>query len=220
MSLNAMEGSKQQEPKSQESTPLPSLDVPDDYSDLAPEDVQDPSTAKRKHQRGGRKAAALKTVKRKSTTRIPPLLPADINPDDSEPEESADKDENVGEEQAEVGDTSKLKQPEPTPPSKKSNPFETGIRAFNLKKAQASGGQPVKVRPQRRKSSKKNRKAKKQKDKKHAALDESDVDSEESSSDEEEGKQDEVSIRLDLNLVVEIFLKAKIKGDVTITFLQ
>jgi len=49
---------------------------------------------------------------------------------------------------------------------------------------------------------------------------EEDTESEESEESEEEGekKQKPMSIRLDLNLVIEIFLKAKIQGDVTITF--
>ena len=206
-----------------EPTPPSSLDLPEDYSDFAPEDGQDPSTAKRKHQRGGRKASAAKPkiIKGKSVTRIPRLLPTDIpsddRPEEEEEEENEDPPEEHLEEQKGVGESSKRTQTQPAPPSSEPNPIETGIRAFNLKKAKASGGQPVKIRSQKVKA----RKSKKQKkkDKKRAALDESD-DSEESSSDEDEGKPDELSIRLGLNLVVEIFLKAKIKGDVTITFLQ
>ncbi|KAE8445774.1 hypothetical protein EG329_012832 [Mollisiaceae sp. DMI_Dod_QoI] len=105
------------------------------------------------------------------------------------------------------------------------SPFETGIRAFNLKKAEHSGGRPIGVRATSR-SGKKSKKAKKSKSKSkkkkgRKASVESDSDSDEESEEDsdEEMKQKPMSIRLDLNLMVEIFLKAKIKGDVTITFL-
>jgi len=103
---------------------------------------------------------------------------------------------------------------------KQPSAFETGIRAFNLKKAAESAGRPVSVRAEKKKWKKKEKeKAKKKKKKREPEVDETD----ESSSDEDEEKEHEtkpgMAIRLDLNLIVEIFLKAKIQGDVTITFL-
>lgn len=100
------------------------------------------------------------------------------------------------------------------------SPFETGIRAFNVKRAQGSGGRPIGVRATSSSKSKKSKKSatkKKKKQKKKAAEEETSSSSEETTDEEDERKP--MSIRLDLNLMVEIFLKAKIKGDVTITFL-
>ncbi|PMD14483.1 hypothetical protein NA56DRAFT_650808 [Hyaloscypha hepaticicola] len=105
---------------------------------------------------------------------------------------------------------------------KQPSAFETGIRAFNLKRAAESAGRPVSVRAEKKKSKKKEKeKAKKKKKKREPEVDETD----ESSSDEDEEEETEkkpagMAIRLDLNLIVEIFLKAKIQGDVTITFLE
>lgn len=103
------------------------------------------------------------------------------------------------------------------PPS----PFETGIKAFNLKRAEGSGGRPIGVRaqPTSKKSTKSSKKPKQSKKKSRKASVESESEEEGSVDSFEEQKQKPMSIRLDLNLMVEIFLKAKIKGDVTITFL-
>ncbi len=109
---------------------------------------------------------------------------------------------------------------------KQPSPFDTGIRAFNLKRAADSAGRPVSVRAEKKRSKKKEKEKEKQKEKarKKKKKREPDVDeTDESSSDEDEEKEPEtrpgMAIRLDLNLIVEIFLKAKIQGDVTITFL-
>jgi hypothetical protein len=116
------------------------------------------------------------------------------------------------------------RQPKPaateSKPAKQESPFGTGIKAFNLKKASGSGGRPIGVRAQStsEKKLKRSKKSKKSKKKAKKAMDESDSD-EESDESEEELNQKPMSIRLDLNLMVEIFLKARIKGDVTITFL-
>lgn len=109
------------------------------------------------------------------------------------------------------------KQPEEQP-----TPFETGIRAFNLKKAASSSGRPVGVRTttSEDKKSKKKSSKKKKKKKQKAEVKESETEDESSSEEEEEEKPRPMSIKLDLNLVIEIFLKAKIQGDVTITFLE
>ncbi|KUJ07576.1 uncharacterized protein LY89DRAFT_358474 [Mollisia scopiformis] len=114
----------------------------------------------------------------------------------------------------------KTQQPEQQQ-QKAPSPFETGIKAFNLKRAEASGGRPIGVRATPNTSGKKSTDSKKSKKTKKSRKAKVESDSEEEGSDDsfEEQKQKPMSIRLDLNLMVEIFLKAKIKGDVTITFL-
>jgi len=108
--------------------------------------------------------------------------------------------------------------------------FETGFKAFNLKRAQSSGGRrPFGLSVDRGESkeerSKKSKKKKKKKKKKKSKRTEEDSDEDEdsdssSSSDEEPAERKPLSIRLDLNLELEIFLRAKVKGDITITFLE
>lgn len=113
--------------------------------------------------------------------------------------------------------------PQPQQTQQKSpSPFETGIKAFNLKRAEASGGRPIGVRAHptssNTKKTAKSKTSKKPKKSKKASV-QSESEEEGSVDSFEEQKQKPMSIRLDLNLMVEIFLKAKIKGDVTITFL-
>lgn len=110
----------------------------------------------------------------------------------------------------------------------------TGIKSFNVKRAKSSGGRPFGVsvgtkskKPEKAAAAKKKKKKPKKKSKKKAKKEDDDEEEESESSSEEDSDEEEedpdaqkpVSIRLDLNLMVEIFLKAKIKGDVTITFL-
>lgn len=119
----------------------------------------------------------------------------------------------------------KTQQAQPQTQQKAPLPFETGIKAFNLKRAESSGGRPIGVRAHPSSSGKKPSKSKtgkrpgEKKKKSKKARVESESDEEGSVDSFEEQKQKPMSIRLDLNLMVEIFLKAKIKGDVTITFL-
>ncbi|KAF4626195.1 hypothetical protein G7Y89_g11969 [Cudoniella acicularis] len=124
-------------------------------------------------------------------------------------------------------------------------PFDTGIKTFNMKKADQSGGRTLgislgeksktatKTKTKKAKAKAKTKSKNKVKctkcgrKKKKNADEKEDWESEgeeENSSEEEEEeekpkKKKPVSIRLDLNLELEIFLRAKIKGDVTITFL-
>lgn len=113
---------------------------------------------------------------------------------------------------------------------------ETGIRSFNMKRAEESGGgrrgsRPFGVtleRPKsyntgggaRKKSEVESEKGNRRSEKNNLEGEvEDDGQQEEDQEDTEKDERKCVSIRLDLNLEIEIFLKAKIKGDVTITFL-
>jgi len=205
----------------------------DDYSDL---DSQNSQTERRKHQRGGRKT---NTGRASHISPLPqdPLMPPeeydnppDVHHSDEEPnplQNEAKKDEPQGErpeicpnclEKSRTPSAESLKPAEEIP-----KPFRTGIRAFNMKRAAGSRGRPIGVRTSSGKEKKGNSKEKKKKRKKSRKTESSEEEESETDESEEgdgEKKQKPMSIRLDLNLVIEIFLKAKIQGDVTITFLE
>ncbi|KAN0111119.1 hypothetical protein V8E51_007506 [Hyaloscypha variabilis] len=200
---------------------FPPTDPPlaDEYSDVESED--DAATERTKYQRGGRKQSTTNHIRQ---SRMPPVPETDISTEASHREEAE-----MDQAEAQLnGETQKVVAPcpecaarkqtaEPKPPT----PFETGIRAFNLKRAAASGGRPVEVRAtasDNKKSKKKSSKKKKKKAKAEAK--ESESEEESSSEEEEEEKPKPMSIKLDLDLVIEIFLKAKIQGEVTITFME
>jgi hypothetical protein len=207
--------------------PTESPPLPDDYSDVASApSEEDAATERTKYQRGGRKQSTTNHIR---ASRMPPVPEAEAAAEPKHREEVP-----MDYEKAQVKGTAcpecaarkqetAEKQPvEEKPPT----PFETGIRAFNLKKAAASGGRPVGIRAETsesKKSKKKASKKEKKKTKKKQKAEPKESETEEESSSEEEDEEDErprpMSIKLDLNLVVEIFLKAKIQGEVTITFL-
>jgi len=200
--------------------PEPSPALPDDYSDVASVDSQKSATEGRKYQRGGRKKSKSRT------SRIPPVPESQNTPEDEDPEviQQTEKKEVVCPECA-----SRKRTESPKPAAK---PFETGFKAFNVKRAEASGGRPFGVRTKSSKKSKakyspetkkkKKKKKKKMTRKKTTEVQEYDTveESDEEPEEEEEPAKKPVSIRLDLNLVIEVFLRAKIQGDVTITFLE
>ncbi|KAH8586765.1 hypothetical protein B0O99DRAFT_695175 [Bisporella sp. PMI_857] len=104
----------------------------------------------------------------------------------------------------------------------------SGAGLFNLKRGNKPGP-PIGVyvdrpdEPKSKKSKKKKKSKRKSKKSKSAQGEESSSSSSSGSSDEEEEEEKPrkpVQIRLDLNLDLEILFKAKIKGDVTITFLE
>lgn len=199
-----------------EEFPATSPPLPDDYSDVTA-DSQDETSERRKYQRGGRKQT--------KTSRIPPISESQIPEEPQHREETKENGVETELKETTCPECAARKQAAETtkPPQ---TPFETGIRAFNLKKAASSGGRPIGVRPtsESTKPEKKSSKNKKKKKKKRK-VEEKDSESEESSESEDEQEQGEqdrkpMSIRLDLNIVLEIFLKAKIQGDVTITFLE
>jgi hypothetical protein len=226
--------------------PPSSPPLPDDYSDVESahsSEEEDAATERRKYQRGGRKKSTSQTTRE---SRMPPVPESEAATEPSHREEFSMEHGNTHinggsrmngkikttrveqEPEMEMEGTvcsecaARKQQAAPAQQAEQKQPsaFETGIRAFNLKRAADSAGRPVSVRAEKKKSKKKD-KAKKKKKKREPEVDETD----ESSSDEDEEKEPETStrsgmaIRLDLNLIVEIFLKAKIQGDVTITFL-
>jgi len=87
---------------------------------------------------------------------------------------------------------------------KKEKAPDTGIRAFNIKRLQ-EGQRPFGISIDRGEDAE--------------GTGKKSADGEKKGEGEKEGKNKPISIRLDINLEVEIFLKAAIKGDVTITFL-
>jgi hypothetical protein len=222
--------------------PPTSPPLPDDYSDMeSAHSEEDAATERRKYQRGGRKKSTTQTTRE---SRMPPVPESEFAAEPSHREEfsmdhgdthinggsrmngkiTTTRVEQESEIEGAVCPECAVRKQQATPAQqaeqKQPSPFETGIRAFNLKRAADSAGRPVSVRAtSEKKKSKKKEKAKKKKKRREPEVDETD----ESSSDEDEEKEPEtkpgMSIRLDLNLVVEIFLKAKIQGDVTITFL-
>lgn len=224
-----------------ESIPDPSIPAGEYYSNAAADysDVPDLPTPdipkqQRKHKRGGRK-------QRQNEQQSAQDFRDTQEPMDEENEEF-ERQEGRG---------------PPTLPKLKHRPTnarrETGIKTFNLKRAESSGGRPFgisvengdndleevkketkpksksKSKPPTKPKNKGKRKVKCEKcgrkSKKKEAEEnwESEDSSDEESEEEEEGEkpkaQKPMSIRLDLNLELEIFLRAKIKGDVTITFL-
>jgi len=195
-----------------ENFPATSPPLPDDYSDVASVHSEDEASDRRKYPRGGRKKATTKS-------RIPPVPESQIARDPEHREELK-----AGETETQQGPCPECAaRKQKTEAEKKPTPFETGIRAFNLKKAASSGGRPVGVRTtssESKKSKKKSAKKKTTKKKKPEPEVKESESEEESSSEEEEEERKPMSIKLDLNLVIEIFLKAKIQGDVTITFLE
>ncbi|TAQ83840.1 hypothetical protein B7494_g7836 [Chlorociboria aeruginascens] len=108
------------------------------------------------------------------------------------------------------------------PTSRKSVPrSRTGISGFNVKKGPSSNGRPFGItleKPQgNTKASKKHGAAAHENS--HLEAGGGEVEEEEEEKVDEPEARKPMSIRLDLNLELEIFLRAKIKGDITITFL-
>jgi hypothetical protein len=218
----------------EDGVPLPSsVDASSDYSDVLPPG-DDQSSPKRRHQRGGRKKKSEGNLESTSEGRIPwserngrlkPEYGSQVDQQDEADE--APVSQNDGED-SDLERTARSS-PEPRPkaeqasPDGKSKAFETGVRAFNLKKAESSGGRPFGLsveQPKSKGKSKKKEKEKKKKKPKKTRSHSSDESEEEDDEDEEEEPRKPLSIRLDLNLELEIFLRAKVKGDITITFLS
>lgn len=206
----------------------PSPNIAEEYSDLGSTKSEEPASDRTKHQRGGRKQDDLGSTNadepasdrkkyqrggRKEDTsrwnslssRLPPLGPDD----ESDGEEAQEKESLHTEEPTE--------EREPRP---RATPFKTGISSFNLKRAEGSGGRPMGVTiddpttkvSAEHKFDQERRKTTPDKGKPR-------TEREERQHMEPEEKKP-VQIRLDLNLMIEVFLRAKIQGDVTITFLE
>ncbi|KAI9050777.1 hypothetical protein LZ554_004896 [Drepanopeziza brunnea f. sp. 'monogermtubi'] len=230
-------------------SPAPETKSTDDYSDIA-SDASEGKDKGRKYQRGGRKTSSTDT-----TAEELELLQG-CSPDNDDDD---DNDDNDYDEDGDVG-----QDPEPAVPCqycagsgtpavlkerraavKKApaeEPFDTGIRAFNIRKATGGGRRPISIRrPSSRKKSQAQAQATKGREKKREVQrhEEGDEEGDGNAAETEDGgtttrkggkKAREapgaggagkpMSIRLDLNLMVEVFLKAKIQGDVTVTFLE
>lgn len=223
----------------EESFPANTSTLPTDYSDVPSNNSEDSGKQKqrRKYQRGGRKKG-LQSVSESN-------LPEEDEADGYEPRGKSTR--------RTTSSKTKLKHRD----SGSRPSFDTGIKAFNLKRAESSGGRPVgmsvedrrsksKAKPKlKHKAKSKRRKEKQQKEEEEerkenwesetsSEEEEEESESENESEEEEEkkgkkkkSKKEEkkeepkkpLSIRFDLNIELEIFLKAKIKGDITVTFL-
>jgi hypothetical protein len=203
-----------------------------DHSDL----VDDPESwsDSRRYQRGGRK--------QKKKTRLPSAeesqLPwsqrnGRLDSFAESPTEEEMEEELLEPEIEPQPTTSQPTTSQPTKPATngrkirpKSSPFRSGISSFGVKRTKS--GPPIGVHVDRGDEPKAQRKAAKTKstrkcEKCKSGDVEDDAESAESVEEEEEKEEPPrkpVQIRLDLNLELEILLRAKIKGDITITFLE
>jgi hypothetical protein len=190
------------------SPPLSNI-APSDYSDTPTVDSQQ----QRRKKRGGRK-------KKEKSERLQSVSEFDLpkgetsEHDGSSGLEGRHEDPNREDYDAEnlrEARSSRASGSKQRPPNK-AREADTGIRAFNLKRVESSRSRrPFGIRVERPKSK---GRAHKQ-SKKEVGEDCSQEDEE----DEETEKKTCLSIRFDINLEVEVFLKAKIKGDITMTFL-
>jgi len=197
----------------------------DEYSDLASvhSDNETEIKHRRKHKRGGRKTSYEEPT--------PEETAGLLGPED----EKNDVDDNQDEDDTcqYCSRKAKPEKIERQPRRRIQEPFETGIRAFNVRKA-AGSRRPVGVRAT---SDKKKTKSPAPKpavkrtssSKSDDAGYESQSQGSSSKTTEEQEATEEpdeeppgkpMSIRLDLDLMIEVFLKAKIKGAVTVTFLE
>ncbi|PVH72490.1 hypothetical protein DL98DRAFT_660020 [Cadophora sp. DSE1049] len=197
----------------------------DEYSDLASVHSDNETKQRRKHKRGGRKTSYEEPTPEETAGL---LGPADEKNDAVDNQDEDDTCQYC----------SRKTKPEKTerqPRRRIQEPFETGIRAFNVRKA-AGSRRPVGVRTTSEKKS--TRKPPAKPSLKREASSKSDdagyeTQSEGSNSKTAGQEQEQVSeepeedaggkpmsIRLDLDLMIEVFLKAKIKGAVTVTFLE
>jgi hypothetical protein len=233
----------------------PSQDVPDneappsqngddassDYSDVASVDSQNPTSPRRRHQRGGRKGRRKQGRKLQSVSEFAVPSPTGSETQDQATQTGTDSKvgsgaEDYDEEELQKARSSRAPSAKKDKTREKSKKRDTGVKAFNMKRAESSGGRPMGITIERPKApgkskgkqkGKKKGKATKKAEKKAEKGEEKDGENDEDYEDEDEDEETEtetetrkpVSIRLDLNLEVEIFLRAKIKGDVTITFL-
>ena len=194
--------------------PTRSENESDDYSDAVSADSKRLTSRRRRFKRGGRKKK-VEQVRSVSEFEIPGSGQRQEKDAQSEPLEDANtsgnEDYDAEEwERAKISRHSRSDQERSPRSAPKEN---TGIKVFNLERADSSrGARPLGISVERPKSK---GKAKEDTGKKSKDSDEEDSEAEDDKSD----KKKPVSIRLDLNLELEIVLKAKIKGDITITFL-
>jgi hypothetical protein len=208
----------------------PSPNIAEDYSDLGSNKSEEPASDRTKYQRGGRKQDDLGSTNsdepasdrkkyqrggRKEDTsrwnslssRLPPLGPDD----------ESDREEEQEEEPSRADEPTEERQPRP-----RSTPFKTGISSFNLKRAEGSGGRPMGVSiddPTTKVSAEHEFDQQRRKTTPNKGKQKAEREEREEKPQREPEEKKPVQIRLDLNLMIEVFLRAKIQGDVTITFL-
>ena len=126
-------------------TPPISNDAPSDYSDAPSVDLSHPSSQKRRNKRGGRKnrgrAEPLKSVSEIGVSKKKDQLPhSPPQPESRDGDSSQASDSNSTRHKS---GTEKAWNPKSSRPSGDGKPKgDTGIRAFNLKRAESSGGGP------------------------------------------------------------------------------
>lgn len=188
-----------------------SITADSDYSDIASVDFQSPSAShRRRHQRGGRRNA-------KSPHHLQSVSEFTVARDQTEQYDAAPPDPEWRDWHNDDDDDSRRARPSKVKKRNETGDMKstTGIRAFNLRRADESRGSGTGSASDNKEKKPKERPTK-EKAKGRGKRRDKDTDESEK---EEKDKRKPVSIRLDLDLELEIFLKAKIKGDITITFL-
>lgn len=221
--------SRQEYSKAEPPTPPTSINADCDYSDVASVDSQNSRSPRRRYRRGGRRGRKGGKLQSVSEFELPKDAPSEqqVGVTDTESKEEAPLHEDYDAEELRRARSSRPSNSNTKRSPKTAKKSDTGIRAFNMTRAESSGGKrPVGITIERPKSTGKPKgkgkdKAKKKEKKK---MDTTPVDEDEREDDENDGEtetetRNPVSIRFDLNLEVEIFLRAKIKGEVTVTFL-
>ena len=211
-------------------TPPRSNSALNDYSDVESVDSQNSMSPRRRRQRGGRKQKRDRipssVLKSATEFEIPKSAP-------QEPEAQADAEsigitsppEEYDEEALRKAKSSRARGSTSGRSSTKESQKNTGIKAFSVATAESSGRRPVGITIERPKQAEKPNRDRSGKGTTKTDENLAEGRKEEGEEEHEEQRDTEketrkpVSIRLDLNLEVEILLRAKIKGDITITFL-
>ncbi|KAH7403829.1 hypothetical protein BKA64DRAFT_461166 [Cadophora sp. MPI-SDFR-AT-0126] len=193
-----------------------------EYSDLASIHSDNETKHRRKHKRGGRKTSYEEPT--------PDETAGLLGPEDGKNDEVDNPDEDDICQYC--SRKTKPVKAERQPRRRIQEPFETGIRAFNVRKA-AGSRRPVAVRatsdkkkaksPAEKPAAKRTSSSKSDdagyNSQSQGVSSETAEEAEVSEEPDEEAPGKPMSIRLDLDLMIEVFLKAKIKGEVTVTFL-
>jgi hypothetical protein len=192
-----------------------------DYSDIASVDSQNPTSSRRRHRRGGRKRKRCRKLQLVSELDLPRgSQPREQGiPTDTESKERGSHQDDYDVEELQKARSSGFSGSNRQRSHLRKPKVDKGFRAFNMARAESSGGgRPIGITIERPNST---GRAKGKGKRKGGGKSEEDQECEGKSEEDEEGEgnRNPVSIRLDLNLEIEVFLRTKIKGSVTITFL-
>jgi len=190
--------------------------------------VDDPESwsDSRKYQRGGRKQRNKPKAQSRDESQLPwsqrngrldSFMESDFEAEEEEQSVQLDPIQQSTTPQAPESATKERKSRKPKPSA-----FRSGISSFGVKRAKS--GPPIGVHVDRgdepkAQPTKSTKKKSKRKCETCEALEAEDNEEETSDEEKEPAPRKPVQIRLDLNLELEILLRAKIKGDITITFL-